>query len=248
MWLDGLENRTVSIYVTRIRTLLRYAREKKLYSGSLHLEFRPKFKGLGKKDVYYLEWEEMQAIMDVELASPSHRAVRDAFCFCCATGLRVGDCSRMKWSDVHLDARTPHIAIMAKKTTKPTTVELNKYSRALIERNMDRNTDPDNTVFPFVQLCRKNLLLPQIAKAAGIKGQVRKLYFSGSRLEERMVDKADAISTHWGRHTFIVHALSIGISPAVVMQWTGHSSYDSLKPYVAIVDSTKKSSMALFDQ
>ena len=49
------------------------------------------------------------------------------------------------------------------------------------------------------------------------------------------------------RRTFIVNALSMGITPNVVMKWTGHSDYKAMKPYIDIVDSIKASSMAKFD-
>ncbi len=93
-----------------------------------------------------------------------------------------------------------------------------------------------------------NDALPQIAKEAGIKGTVRELSFVGNKVTETIVPKADAISTHWGRHTFIVHALHLGISPNVIMAWTGHSSYESMKPYIAIADETRIEKMSLFDK
>lgn len=248
LWAEEKENQTVSLYLARIRTVLRFAKLRKLYTGTLHLEFRPRLKGIGKKDVHYLEWEEFEKILSVKLRAPMQIATRDAFCFCCATGLRISDCVKLKWSDVHLCCDAPHISIVAKKTTKPTIIELNKYSRAVLERQQRKPGDEDKQVFPPVCQRAMNDNLHRIAKAAGIEGQVRKLSFSGSRVSEKTVDKCDAITTHWGRHTFIVHALSIGISPSIVMQWTGHSSYESMKPYVAIVDSARKSSMELFDK
>jgi len=247
LWLEGLENQSVSLYLTRIRTILRFAKDRRLYSGSLHLEFKPRLKGLGKKDVHYLEWEEFERILYAPLTNALQIATRDAFCFCCATGLRVGDCASLKWSDVHLSCETPHISLVAKKTTKPTIIELNKYSRAIIDRQLRLGIDLDGPVFPPVSMRTRNYELQQIARTAGIEGKVRELSFSGTRVTEVLVDKADAISTHWGRHTFIVRALSIGISPAVVMQWTGHASFESLKPYVAIADSARRSSMDLFN-
>ena len=36
---------------------------------------------------------------------------------------------------------------------------------------------------------------------------------------------------------------SLGIPPNVVMKWTGHSDYSSMKSYIDIVDSIKASSM-----
>jgi len=49
------------------------------------------------------------------------------------------------------------------------------------------------------------------------------------------------------RRTFIVNALSLGITPNIVMKWTGHSDYKAMKPYIDIVDSIKAGSMTKFD-
>ena len=49
------------------------------------------------------------------------------------------------------------------------------------------------------------------------------------------------------RRSFIVNALSLGITPNIVMKWTGHSDYKAMKPYIDIVDSIKASSMTKFD-
>ena len=38
--------------------------------------------------------------------------------------------------------------------------------------------------------------------------------------------------------TFICLALSSGIPPQVVMKWTGHCDYMSMKPYIDITEST----------
>lgn len=247
-WSDGLENQTVSLYLTKIRTVLRYAAQKNLYHGSLHDTFKPKLKGLGKKDVHYLEWPEFLQILYAPLIDDLQIAVRDAFCFCCATGLRVSDCNALKWSQVNLTAETPFISLIAKKTTKRTIVELNQFSRAIIDRQLSGGMRRDGLVFPPVAIRSRNYHIKNIAKIAGLKGQVRELSFKGSRVIETMADKADSISTHWGRHTFIVRALSLGISPVVVMQWTGHASFESLKPYIAIADTAKKENMELFNQ
>ena len=44
-----------------------------------------------------------------------------------------------------------------------------------------------------------------------------------------------------------VNALSLGIPPNVVMKWTGHSDYSSMKPYIDIVDDIKATSMTKFN-
>ena len=50
--------------------------------------------------------------------------------------------------------------------------------------------------------------------------------------------------THAGRRTFICLALSSGIPPQLVLKWTGHSDYKSMKPYIDIATRTKSDAMA----
>ena len=74
----------------------------------------------------------------------------------------------------------------------------------------------------------------------------RTCYRGGERVEE-VFPKYEMIGTHAGRRTFICFALSSGIPPQVVMKWTGHSDYQSMKPYIAIAEKTKADAMKLFD-
>ena len=70
----------------------------------------------------------------------------------------------------------------------------------------------------------------ELCKLAGINEEIREL-----------------VGTHTGRRTFIVTTLSLGIPPNVVMKWTGHSDYSSMKPYIDIVDDIKATSMTKFN-
>lgn len=47
------------------------------------------------------------------------------------------------------------------------------------------------------------------------------------------------MSSHIGRRTFIVNGLYLGIPAEVIMKWTGHKDYQTMKPYIAIVDVLK---------
>lgn len=63
-----------------------------------------------------------------------------------------------------------------------------------------------------------------------------------------MKEKWELIGTHTGRRTFVCNALSMGISPQVVMKWTGHSDYKAMKPYIDVTDTAKAGAMGLFDR
>ena len=71
--------------------------------------------------------------------------------------------------------------------------------------------------------------------------------YKGNVRTDKIQPKWELVGTHTGRRTFIVNALSLGITPNIVMKWTGHSDYKAMKPYIDIVDSIKASSMTKFD-
>ena len=78
---------------------------------------------------------------------------------------------------------------------------------------------------------------------AGIDEPIRLTSYKGNQRIDEVKPKYELIGTHTGRRTFIVHALSRGIPPSVVMKWTGHSDYKSMQPYIDIVDSIKAAEM-----
>jgi integrase len=76
----------------------------------------------------------------------------------------------------------------------------------------------------------------------------RIVYFIGNERYEEVYPKYELLTSHCGRRTFIVSALYLGIPAEVIMKWTGHSDYDSMKPYVKIIDDLKRDSMKKFDK
>lgn len=83
--------------------------------------------------------------------------------------------------------------------------------------------------------------------AAGEKAYHRKTERSSERTD-RTVPKWGLVGSHAGRRTFICNALMMGISPTVVMQWTGHSDYRAMRPYIAVADQSRRDAMAAFDR
>ncbi len=53
----------------------------------------------------------------------------------------------------------------------------------------------------------------------------------------------EVIGTHAARRTFVVHALEEGMSPEMVMTFTGHTDYDTMKPYIALTDKKRQSAL-----
>ena len=89
--------------------------------------------------------------------------------------------------------------------------------------------------------------IKELCRLAGIDEEIRVTTYKGNVRTDKIQPKWELVGTHTGRRTFIVNALSMGITPNVVMKWTGHSDYKAMKPYIDIVDSIKASSMTKFD-
>lgn len=70
-----------------------------------------------------------------------------------------------------------------------------------------------------------------------------KMQFSGKSRIDETHKLCDVIGTHSARRTFVVHALEMGWSPQLVMSYTGHEDYDTMKPYIALTDKTRKKMM-----
>ena len=205
--------------------------------------FKPKLKTTQKK-VIFLTPDELTKIRKCQIPSDKQywERVRDVFLFCCFTGLRYSDAHNLKKSDVKGD----HIEVTTIKTTDSLIIELNKTSRAILEKYKDVDLE-ENKALPVVTNQRMNDYVKELGELAGIDEQIRETYYKGDERIDEVRPKYKMLGTHTGRRTFIVNALSLGIPANVVMKWTGHSDYKAMKPYIDIVDEIKAQSMSKFD-
>ncbi|PDP75522.1 hypothetical protein CLI79_03355 [Porphyromonas gingivalis] len=92
-----------------------------------------------------------------------------------------------------------------------------------------------------------NAHLKTLGQVVGLDEPTRIVFFKGNQRYEEVYPKWYLLTTHVGRRTFVVTALQLGIPVEVIMRWTGHSSFEAMKPYAKIVDELKEKSMAKFD-
>ena len=126
------------------------------------------------------------------------------------------------------------------------TIELNKWSREILARY--NRPDAPMKVFPRITNQVMNRAVKEICKACEVTDPVRLTRYKGGQRIDETHPKWELIGTHAARRTFVVNALQMGISPTIVMKWTGHASYDSMKPYIAVADSARAQAMAGFDR
>ena len=258
----GLRNSTIEKYTSRLRYFIRWA-GKKGYT-SLKADYKPRLQKT-KMPIVFLEWDDLMKLLNfkfpevgtelnledvhgngykkkVGLERETMERVRDAFCFCCFTSLRYSDLKRLKRTNVF----SKYIQITTEKDTDSVKIELNKYSKAILDKYR-RDSFPCNNPLPVISEQRMNEHLKQIGEICGFNDPVHVTYFRGSERVDEVYEKWKLMTSHVGRKTFICNSLMLGIPPQIVMKWTGHSDYAAMKPYIAIADSAKSDAMSKFD-
>ena len=241
--LVGLKNSTIEKKLGYLRWFLNWATDRSYNTNLDYKKFHPTLK-MTQRKVIYLTKEEIARVRDLELSESQAYLdpIRDIFLFCCFSGLRHSDVNNLRRSDIKGD----HIEVTTVKTADSISIELNKVTRDILEKYKD-TPFKDNKALPNYTNQAMNRDIKELCKLAGINEEIRVTTYKGNVRTDKIQPKWELVGTHTGRRTFIVNALSLGITPNIVMKWTGHSDYKAMKPYIDIVDSIKASSMTKFD-
>jgi len=239
----GYKNTYIRKVFKNLLEFMRWMENEGIYHGGAHKTFKPRFKGAyDYRTVIYLTWDELMHVYNMTFDDINLERTRDAFCFCCFTSLRYSDMAQLQKCDVKGD----YIEIVTAKTDEVLRIDLNDYSRAILNKYKDA-TWLGAHALPVYANQVMNRFLKEVAKQAGLNSPIKITYYSGNKRVEEVHKKYELITTHCGRRTFIVNALFLGIPAEVVMKWTGHADYKAMKPYVAIVDQLKAKEMNKFN-
>ena len=239
-----MRNSTIGKQLSFLKWFLRWAFKKGVHQNNAYDSYKPKLKSTQKK-IIFLTWEELNKLREFEIPTTKQALdrVRDVFLFQCFTGLRYSDVFNLRRSDIKGD----HIEVTTVKTSDSLIIELNKHSKAILDKYKDVAFE-DDKVLPVITNQKMNDYLKELAELAGIDEPVRQTYYRGNERIDEVTPKYALLGTHAGRRTFICNALALGIPPQVVMKWTGHSDYKAMKPYIDIADDIKANAMSKFNQ
>lgn len=237
------KNSTISKELAALKWFLKWAMKKGYTKSGEFEKFKPKIKNVQKK-IIFLNKSELKRFTEYEIPTDKSylEKIRDVFLFQCFTGLRYSDVFNLKRSDV----KDGYLEITTLKTADNLIIELNSYSRKLLNKYIDVEFE-HNKALPVISNQKMNDYLKELAELAEIDELVTQTYFKGNERIEEVLPKYSLMSTHAGRRTFVCNALSLGIPPQVVMKWTGHSDYSAMKPYIDIADEIKATAMEKFD-
>ncbi|UWX66171.1 site-specific integrase [Empedobacter stercoris] len=239
----NFKNSTIIKHFSFLKWFLRWAQNKKYNTKEDFRNFKPKLKTT-KKKIIFLTQKELKQLQDFIIPDDKSYLdkVRDIFIFQCYSGLRYSDVANLKRSDV----KENHIEITTVKTADSLIIELNNYTKAILEKYKNR-TFKNNLALPVISNQKMNDYIKELAELAEINEPIRETYYKGNKRIDEVTPKYALLGTHAGRRTFICNALSLGIPPQVVMKWTGHSDYKAMKPYIDIADEIKVNAMEKFN-
>ena len=237
----GMNNYTAKKYINLTKWFLKWASEKGYNNELAFVTFKEKLKTVPVK-VIFLEWDELMKVYNATFPDAPHlETAKDVFCFQCFTSLRYSDVYNLKKTDVY----NGYITITTIKTGEPLKIELNKYSKAILEKYKDIESI---SALPVPSNRKLNKYVKDVCKACEINEPVCRTYYKGAERIDEIHPKYELIGTHCGRKTFICNALMMGIAPNIVMKWTGHRDYQAMRPYIDIADKAKEEAMKLFNR
>lgn len=259
----GMRNVTIGKQYGYLKWFLNWATAKGYNTNIEYKTFSPKLKTTAKK-VIFLEWEELKKVYnyeipkngtEVELTTADgesykktvHDAsaiakTRDIFCFCCFTSLRYSDAVNLKRADIDGE----YMTITTVKTSDTIRIKLNKYALTILEKYKEV-LFPNGCALPSITNQRMNIYLKDLCELCGLNQPITQTYYKGSERIDEVTPKYALMGTHAARRTFICNALMLGIAPQVVMKFTGHADYKSMKPYIDVTDQAQKEAMEKFN-
>lgn len=167
----------------------------------------------------FLDRRELQSLVDLKLENKRLDQVRDAFVFCCFTGLAFVDVKGLT-ADYLYKPNEGEIWINKKrqKTKKWFHVPLLPQAKRILDKYEKHPVREKGLLIPVPTNQKMNAYLKEIADLCGIKKN---------------------LTTHCARHTFATTVtLANGVSMESVSKMLGHSSVLMTKQYAKVLDET----------
>ena len=219
-----MRNSTIGKQMGFLKWFLRWSFKKDYHQNIAYDTFKPKLKTTPKK-VIFLTWEELNRLKDYQIPKDKQylERVRDVFLFCCFTSLRYSDVRNLKRSDVKSD----HIEVTTVKTADSLSIELNKYSKAILEKYKDIHFE-NHMVLPVISNQKMNDYLKEIAAICGIE---------------------KTLTYHVARHSCATSVLlANGVPIETVSKILGHTNIRTTQIYARITDLKVSSDMEILAQ
>ena len=235
----GNSNNTIHAVQKRMTRFLNYTKKIGLHNNDTHKAFSiPERVG----SIKFLEWEEVKALMNIEVEPGIENDARDLFVFCCLTAMRYSDVQNLRKTDIK-EHRFDNIKgvqyaahIRQLKTSKLTVIPLLPEAIAILKKYENEKTE-------FALPQRANQSVNRVLKILGRRARLNALQelivYRGKECIVTHEPKWKILTTHMGRRTFATMAANKGIPINIACSITGHSPEVMLHHYTGVIDSNK---------
>ncbi|MDD4454312.1 MAG: site-specific integrase [Candidatus Methanomethylophilaceae archaeon] len=189
-----------------------------------HLKYNPP----QVEDPVFLTEQELKILKEAALCRKVLQKVRDLFLFCCFTGMRYSDSQRFSTEWIQEDL----IIYRMQKTNGKAIVPVREKVLEISDRWGGKA--------PQISSQKCNDYLKVLFRELGLGRKVACYTYAGGRMTLNYHPLNEIITTHFARKTFITQCLLHGIPIQDVMRMSGHSDYQSMKPYIAITNQHLK--------
>jgi site-specific recombinase XerD len=230
---------TVNKYQGCLKTFMKYLTvELELNKTEIQKSFKKEsISSEGGAKVVLLK-EHVQKLVDWQPSNQRYELVRDLFLFQILTGIRYSDLVNVNKSYVINNS----LSFEMWKVSKRVTIPLHSMALSILERND----------YLLGEKCKSlknyNLDIKTVCESAGLTDDIHSLKI---RLNRKVADNTQLyklVSTHVGRTTFITNCLISGISPYLVMEYTGHKKIETLSGYMRIAGDMAKDAFTKYEE
>ncbi|TYZ12617.1 tyrosine-type recombinase/integrase [Hymenobacter lutimineralis] len=232
----GLADNSVAGFVKRLKPFLLWARESRGLVLSLELsKLKVEWEQVEK---VWLSVDELAAVAAAILPAGLTR-VRDAFLFCCYTGLRYSDLHDLHLGNVHDWQGNKVLRLIQTKTRTGVSIYLTPPALALLAKYEGTRV----RLLPVMTNQVMNRALKRICRLAGLSALVEVVETMGGRVLKRAVEKWELVTMHTARHTFATQSLMRGMPVEVLQKVLGHANIKTTLLYAKIIEDFQHQTM-----
>lgn len=230
---------TVNKYQGCFKTFLKYLTDELgLNQTEIHKKFIKDSKKMEGGSKAVLLKEHVKKLIDWKPTEKRYELVRDLFLFQIFTGIRYSDLINVNKSYVINNS----ISFTMWKVKKQVTIPLHSLALQILNKYD----------FDLGEKCKTlqnyNLDLKTVCKDAGLTDKIKSLKMKLNRKVTDDTELWQLVSTHVGRTTFITNCLISGISPFIVMDYTGHEKIETLSYYMRIAGDMAKDAFTKYEE
>lgn len=231
-----LAQNTVCKSVKHVKAFLRYVRDDR--RTPVAVEPRELKMQWAEVEKVYLTVAEL-ALLEKALLPSALVATRDAFLFCCYTGLRHSDLFELNPANVQTWDNSRVLRLTQTKTRTAVSIYLTPPAAALL----DKYAGTRARLLPAMANQVMNRNLKRISQLAGLRDMVEVVSIEAGRVVKKQQPKHELVTMHTARHTFAVQSLMRGLPVAVLQKVLGHARIQTTMLYAKIVEDFQHQEM-----